>query len=89
MIPTKLSSTLTQFLYRRLCALMLAGLLLLPAQGCNGSDAESLYEIAQLEEQQNNRVHARELYEQIIEEFPKSDYAARARECLTALESSQ
>ncbi len=54
------------------------GLCLLALQGCTGSGAEDLFKLAQFEERQHNLAHARELYEQIIREFPQSDYAERA-----------
>ncbi len=41
-----------------------------------------LYETAQFEEKQNNPEHAAELYEEIIEKYPESEFAAKARERL-------
>ena len=34
---------------------------------------------------QNNREHATKLYQEIIEKYPESDYAKRAKERLSAL----
>jgi hypothetical protein len=56
---------------------LLLGLLM----GC-GEDPRQLFETAQFEEQQNNRAHARELYEQIIQDHPDSEYADKARQRL-------
>jgi outer membrane protein assembly factor BamD (BamD/ComL family) len=63
-----------------------AGLLLALLMGC-GEDPRQLFETAQFEEQQQNRTHARELYEQIIQEHPGSEYAEKARQRLEALKS--
>lgn len=52
--------------------------------GCTDK-VEELYETAKLEERQNNPTHARKLYKEILEDHPRSDYAAKARERLSAL----
>ena len=54
--------------------------------GCTDSGAQSLYETAQLEERQNNPAHAKELYQQIIHEYPASEYAAKAKERVLQLQ---
>ena len=51
--------------------------------GC-GEDPRQLFETAQFEEQQHNRAHAQELYEQIIQQHPESEFAEKARERLEA-----
>ena len=57
--------------------------------GC-GDRAEELYDTAQFEELQNNKAHARKLYERIIRDHGDSPYAARAKQRLAELaESSQ
>ena len=56
--------------------------LLLP--GCSDR-AEDLYETAQFEEVQNNKAHARKLYEEILRDHADSPVAAKARERLAAL----
>ena len=61
---------------------------LLGILACSGS-AEELFETARFEEQQNNRAHARQLYREIIRDFPESEYASKARERLTALQENQ
>jgi len=45
--------------------------------GC-GESPQQLFETAQFEELQNNQSHARELYEQIIQKHPDSDFAKKA-----------
>lgn len=52
--------------------------------GCTDK-AEELYETAKLEELQNNPTHARKLYREIVEDHPRSDYAEKAKERLSAL----
>jgi len=59
------------------------GLLLGVLMGC-GEDPKQLFETARFEEQQQNRAHAQELYEQIIQQHPDSEFAAKARERLEA-----
>ncbi len=49
--------------------------------GC-GEDPRQIFETAQFEEQQNNRAHARELYEHIIQDHPDSEFAEKARQRL-------
>ena len=63
------------------------GLLLL-ALGCGDPEAKSkpLYETAQFEEQQRNFKHARQLYEQILKEYPKTETARLAEARLKELE---
>ncbi len=53
--------------------------------GCAEKKAKELFETARLEERQNNSEHARRLYQEIIEEYPDSDYAEPARERMSAL----
>jgi len=58
----------------------------LSISGCSGDSAKDIYETAQLEELQNNPDHAAELYRQILEKHPQSEYAAKAGERLNHLE---
>ncbi len=51
--------------------------------GC-GEDPRQLFETAQFEEQQHNRAHAQELYEQIIHQHPESEFAEKARQRIEA-----
>ena len=53
--------------------------------GCSSNGAEQLYETANLEEIQDNREHARKLYQDIIDKYPESEYAKRAKERLSGL----
>ena len=57
--------------------------------GCSGKKAEELYEIAQFEELQKNQAHARQLYQEIINEYPKSEYAKKAADRLSALQENK
>ncbi len=68
------------------CLRMLLVLTLaLPLAGC-GDGAEGMFETAQFEEVQNNREHARQLYNRILRDHPDSPFAAKARERLAAME---
>ena len=55
--------------------------------GCSGKKAEEKYETAQFEELQKNYVHAKALYQEIIEKYSDSQYAKKASERLKALET--
>jgi outer membrane protein assembly factor BamD (BamD/ComL family) len=57
--------------------------------GCSGEDARRLFETAQLEERQNNRDHAMQLYEELLHTYPESPYAQRSKERLRELKGSQ
>ncbi len=63
----------------------LALMLALPLAGC-GDGAEEMFETAQFEEVQNNREHARKLYNRILRDHPDSPFATKAKERLAALE---
>lgn len=69
----------------RRCVLGLACAIVLTVSGCGGSKADELFETAQFEEKQNNREHARQLYEEIIKEYPDSTQAVRAKDRLEQL----
>ncbi len=71
---------------RMLCLrMLLVSALALPLAGC-GDGAEEMFETAQFEEVQNNREHARQLYNRILRDHPDSPFAAKARERLAAME---
>ncbi len=53
---------------------------------CSGKKAEEIYETAQFEELQKNTVHAKQLYQEITEKYPDTEYAVKASERLKALE---
>jgi hypothetical protein len=57
--------------------------------GCRGNSAQQQFETAQFEELQQNREHARQLYAAIIRDAPDSEYAAKARERLAALDKEK
>lgn len=59
-------------------------LLLSLLTGC-GEDPTQLLETARFEEQQNNLLHAQELYEQIIRDHPDSPQAQTAKERMAEL----
>ncbi|MDE0030572.1 MAG: hypothetical protein OXU42_14350 [Deltaproteobacteria bacterium] len=59
--------------------------LVLPLAGC-GDGGEEMFETAQFEEVQNNKEHARKLYNRILRDHPDSSFAAKARERLAAME---
>jgi len=52
---------------------------------CQGKEAQELFETAQLEELQNNREHAKALYEEILKKYPDSEVAAKAKERLSTI----
>jgi len=53
--------------------------------GCSGDAAKQLFDTAKLEELQDNQEHATKLYQEIIQRYPESEYARRAKERLSAL----
>lgn len=68
------------------CLLILvAGLLFI---ACSGEKrAADLYETAVFEEQQFNSEHAKQLYQEIIDKFPDTETALKARQSLERLAS--
>jgi hypothetical protein len=68
------------------CAALVGAALL---GGCRKNSAQQQFETAQFEELQQNREHARQLYEAIIRDAPDSEYAAKARERLAALDKEK
>ncbi len=72
---------------RLISVVCIAGLLAI--SGCSGKKAEETFETAQFEELQKNFAHARQLYREIIEKYPESEYATRAAERLKELESKK
>lgn len=69
---------------RLMMVIVAAGVLFLTA--CSGKQAEETFETAKLEELQKNYSHAIKLYREIIEKYPKSEYASKAAERLKELE---
>ncbi len=70
---------------RKLLILFLIIICTLPLLACSDNKAEELYETAQFEELQNNREHAKQLYEKIIKKHPESAYAKKAEIRLSEL----
>ena len=56
---------------------------------CSGDRGRELFDTAKFEEVQNNREHARELYEEIVKKYPKSEYAQQAEERLKELKEKK
>jgi outer membrane protein assembly factor BamD (BamD/ComL family) len=69
--------------------LVFAMVFVLALPSCSGKKAEEMYETAQFEELQTNYPHARQLYEEIIEKYPESEYAAQAADRLNAIRDKQ
>ncbi len=61
--------------------MILAGLLV----ACGGDKGKELFDTAQFEERQNNKEHARQLYQEIVLKYPGSPVAKQAAERLAAL----
>lgn len=55
---------------------------------CGGENPEELYSTAQFEEKQTNIEHARQLYSQIIENYPDSKFSKKAKDRLEILEKT-
>jgi TolA-binding protein len=63
--------------------LVIAGVLI---SACSGEKkAADLYEIAAFEELQTNTSHATQLYQEIIEKYPDTETALKARQALERL----
>ena len=60
-------------------------LLLLVAGACSGEKAKEMIETAEFEERQMNVSHAKQLYEDLIRLYPKSQEAEIARTRLAKL----
>ena len=73
---------------KRIGLILMVFMVLFVFTGCSDKAAE-LYETARFEELQRNEAHARELYRKILDSYPGSDYAPKARERLSELNSRQ
>ena len=71
---------------RRMIILLLAFLLL---AGCAGDKGKELFETAQFEEKQHNLEHAIQLYREIINKAPDSEYARKAEQRLAEIGKSK
>ena len=56
---------------------------------CSGNKAEELFETAKLEELQNAPDHAMKLYQEIVDKYPESEYARKAKERLSAMKEGK
>ena len=52
---------------------------------CSGNNAEELFDTAKLEELQNAPDHAIKLYREIVDKYPESEYAQKAKERIVVL----
>jgi TolA-binding protein len=70
---------------------ILTGMMILAIglSGCSRNAAEELFETGQFEELQNNQAHAKQLYQEIMKKYPKSEYANKAADRLSALQESE
>ncbi len=57
--------------------------------GCFGNQAQEWYETAELEEIQNSHDHARQLYQKILDKYPQSEYAQKAKDRLAAMDKKK
>lgn len=60
-------------------------LLLSMTFACSGDKAKELLETAEFEERQMNLPHAKQLYEEVIRQYPSSKEAEMARARLSAI----
>lgn len=72
-------------------ALAIILLLAVWAPGCTSAEraAQETYELAQFEQRQGNAEHARQLYQEIITNFPGTAWAEKARASLADLPAAQ
>lgn len=56
--------------------------------GCSENKSGELYDTAGFEELQNNKDHALQLYQEIIEKYLDSNYAKKAEERISEIEKS-
>ena len=61
----------------------------LALSACSGNKAEDLFETAKLEELQNAPDHAMKLYQEIVDKYPESEYARKAKERLSAMKGEK
>ena len=52
--------------------------LIMAFSACSEKKAREMYETAEFEELQKNFVHARKLYQEIIEKYPNTEYSRKA-----------
>ncbi|WP_026839859.1 tetratricopeptide repeat protein [Citrifermentans bremense] len=66
-------------------SVLLMMLVLALAGACSSDKGKELFDTAQFEEKQNNREHAKQLYQEIVNKYPDSPVAKQAQERLAAL----
>ncbi len=71
------------YLKKSLLLLFVACMLMFAA--CSGNQAEELYKTAEFEELQKNHEHALQLYDEIVQKHPESEYAQKAKERISEL----
>lgn len=71
---------------RSLALVLLLVVVIAVLVACGGGGAQELLETAQLEETQNNRPHARELYRRLVDQYPGTPQAKQAALRLADLE---
>jgi TolA-binding protein len=76
-------------MHSKVLVLPMVLLLIFSLAACSSDSAQALFETAQFEERQNNAVHARELYQEIVIKYPKSEYAAKAEQRLRELDQKK
>jgi TolA-binding protein len=59
--------------------------MVLVVAACSVDKSKELMETAQFEEKQNNREHARKLYQEIVSKYPNTPLAKQAEERLAVL----
>uniref|UniRef100_C6E0P9 Lipoprotein n=1 Tax=Geobacter sp. (strain M21) TaxID=443144 RepID=C6E0P9_GEOSM len=64
---------------------LLMMLVLALAAACSSDKSKELFETAQFEEKQNNKEHAKKLYQEIVDKYPDSPLAKQAQERVAAL----
>jgi outer membrane protein assembly factor BamD (BamD/ComL family) len=72
---------------KRMLVIMIIAVIALSS--CSGDNASELFETAKFEELQNNKKHAMQLYEDIIKKYPQSEFADKAKERLSALNTNK
>ena len=63
-------------------------ILTMALSACSGNGGQQLFDAAKLEELQDNREHARQLYQEIVDQYPETEYARKAQKRLSALQES-
>lgn len=66
-------------------SVLLMMLLVAFAGACSADKSKELFDTAQFEEKQNNKEHARQLYQEVVDKYPDSPLAKQAQERLAAL----